>query len=87
MKSTNIRNFIAGALGGIIGAAVMTVILIGSKLAMGMPMLVDFIVMGLFVGGKGETAIPAGFLAHFLVGIVDGIIFSIIVTSVNYLDL
>lgn len=61
----------------------MTVILIASKAVMGLPLLADFIVMGAFVGGGVEY----GFTAHYLVGLVDGIIFAAITTSVKRLKL
>ena len=80
------RSVSAGILGGVIGATVMTIILIGSKAAMGLPLLADFMVMGTFVGG-GAAAIAAGFIAHYLVGIVDGAIFGAVTSGVGALRL
>lgn len=77
------RNIFGGIVGGIVGVTIMTVILIGSKMMMGMPAFADFFVMGTFVGGNTGSAIGAGFVAHYLVGIADGAIFATIVTSVS----
>ncbi len=77
------RSIVGGALGGLVGATIMTAILIASKAAMGLPLLADFMVMGTFVGG----AVVAGFAAHYIVGLVDGVIFAAIVTSVSALRL
>jgi hypothetical protein len=77
------KNVVAGAVGGIIGATVMTLILIGSKVVMGLPPLADFMVMGTFVRG----GIVGGFVAHYLVGVVDGAIFAALVATVPALKL
>lgn len=77
------RNIFGGIVGGIVGVTIMTVILIGSKMMMGMPAFADFFVMGTFVGGNTGSATGVGFVAHYLVGIADGAIFATIVTSVS----
>lgn len=81
------RSIIGGIIGGFIGATVMTLILIGSKAMMGMPVLADFVIMGTFVGGTGNEAISAGFLAHYLLGMILGAVLGIIVSSVELLRL
>lgn len=81
------RSIIGGIIGGFIGATVMTLILIGSKAMMGMPVLADFVIMGTFVGGTGNAAISAGFLAHYLLGMILGAVLGIIVSSVELLRL
>ena len=77
------RNIVGGIVGGLVGVTIMTIILIASKMMMGMPTFADFAVMGTFVGGDSGSAIGAGFAAHYLVGIADGVIFAIIITSVS----
>ncbi|MDW7733251.1 MAG: hypothetical protein SCH66_12595 [Methanolobus sp.] len=65
----------------------MLVILIGSKMMMGMPPLADFVVMGTFVGGTGSAAVSAGFIAHYLLGIILGAVLGSIVASAEKLQL
>ncbi len=81
------RSIIGGITGGIIGATVMTLILIGSKAMMGMPSLADFVIMGTFIGGTGNAAISVGFLSHYLLGMILGAFLGIIVASVERLRL
>lgn len=63
------------AVGGFLGAIVMSVILVGSKVMMGLPAMADYMVMGSFAGGQGEGAVMVGWAAHILTGIVVGLIF------------
>jgi len=79
------RSIVGGIAGGVVGATVMSMILVASKVVMGMPLLADFVVMGTFVGGVGEAAIAAGFAAHYLVGFVVGGIFGALVVYVAWL--
>jgi hypothetical protein len=65
----------------------MTLILVASKVMVGLPPLADFMVMGTFVGASGGSVAAAGFSAHFLVGLVDGVIFAAVVASVSKLRL
>jgi hypothetical protein len=81
----NPRVIAGGIAGGVVGATVMSMILVASKAVMGMPLLADFVVMGKFVGGVDEAAIAAGFAAHYLVGSVLGGIFGALVAYVEWL--
>ncbi|GEM_PF-1080924 len=81
------RSITGGIIGGIIGATIMTIILIGSKMMMGMPALADFVVMGTFVGGTESAAVSAGFIAHYLMGIILGAALGAIVASSEKLQL
>jgi hypothetical protein len=81
------RAIAGGLVGGLVGAIIMTVILVATKMMVGLPPLADFMVMGTFVGGSGTSVVPAGLAAHFSVGIVDGIIFGVLVTTVGRLGL
>jgi len=73
------------AVGGFLGAIVMSVILVGSKVMMGLPATADFMVMGSFAGGQGEGAVTVGLAAHFLTGIIVGLIFGAITAYVSNL--
>ncbi len=85
MSLVNVGRFaLAGVVGGLIGATLMTIVLVGSKLVMGLPLLADFVIMGTFVGG-GSSAIAAGFTAHYIVGIVAGVIFGVVAAYVGSL--
>lgn len=75
------------ALGGLLGAIVMSIILVGSKLMMGLPAMADFMVMGSFAGGQGEGAVTVGWSTHLLTGIVVGVIFGAISTYVTKLKI
>lgn len=46
----------------------MVMILVASKIMLGLPPLADFMIMGTFVGASGGSLIPGGFAAHFFVG-------------------
>ncbi|KCZ70505.1 hypothetical protein ANME2D_02525 [Candidatus Methanoperedens nitroreducens] len=81
------RSIFGGIAGGVVGATVMTIILIGSKAMIGMPMLTDFVVMGTFVGGTESTVVGAGFIAHYLLGIILGAALGAIVASSEKLQL
>ena len=81
------RAVAGGLVGGLVGAIIMTVILVATKIMIGLPPLADFMVMGTYVGGSGASVVPAGLAAHFTVGIVDGIIFGVLVTTVGRLAL
>jgi hypothetical protein len=81
------RAVAGGLIGGLVGAFIITLILEATKIMIGLPPLADFMVMGTFVGGSGASGVPAGFVAHFLVGAIDGIIFGILVTTVGRLAL
>ncbi len=61
----------------------MDIVLVGSKVALGLPPLADFMIMGIFVGGSGASAVPAGILAHHLFGVFVGVVF---VLSILYLS-
>ena len=75
-KEPNI--FVSGVIGGTIGALLMDVILVVSKALLGMPLLADFKVMGTSVGFGDSLAVPAGFIAHHIVGAVWGAIIAVV---------
>ena len=66
---------VSGILGGLIGAILMDVILVLSKIIMGLPALADFMVMGASLG----DGIVLGVVAHHLVGIFWGIVLGVLV--------
>lgn len=65
----------------------MAIILVGTKLMVGLLPLTDFVVMGTFVGGFAASTVPLGFAAHLLTGIIDGAIFAVFVTRIARLSL
>ena len=77
------RALVGGIIGGFFGAFIMTIILVASKMMIGLPPLADFMVMGTYVGGSGAAVVPAGLAAHFSVGILDGVIFGVLTTTVG----
>ncbi len=81
------KSITGGIIGGIIGATVMAIVLIASKVMIGLPKFADFVIMGTFVGGTGSSAAGAGFIAHYLTGIILGAILGAIVASVERLRL
>jgi len=70
--------WVFAALGGFIGAIIMSIILVASKIMMGLPAMADFMIMGTFAGGRGESAVPVGWAAHLITGIVIGLVFAAI---------
>ena len=77
---------VAGIIGGIIGAILMDVILVGSKILLGLPALADFMVMGTSIGFSGGLAIPAGFIAHHIVGAAWGAVIGYIAAASGILE-
>ncbi len=75
------------ALGGFLGAVVMGIILVASKVMMGLPTQADFIVMGTFAGGRGEGSVTVGWAAHLFTGIIAGLIFGAITSNVSKLHI
>jgi len=83
--ATNSKVLGYSILGGIVGAVSMSVILVATKLMMGLPPMADFMVMGTFAGGQGEGAVAVGWVAHFITGIIVGLVFGLITGSVGKL--
>ena len=84
MSNINLsKTFYGSILGGFVGAVFMDIILVATKVMMGMAPLADFMVMGTFVGGSAGTTILAGAIAHHLVGIVTGAIFGLSIYSLG----
>ena len=69
------RGLSGGAGGGFVGAIFIMLILMGGFVAMGLPALAPFMTMGAFVAGPGPSVAALGLVAHYLEGIVDGLIF------------
>ena len=74
---------LAGAGGGLAGAVVMDLILVSTKVALGLPPLADFKVMGASLAGVGPADIAVGAVAHHLVGVVLGALLGLIVALLD----
>lgn len=81
-----------GLVGGLTGTLIMDLVLMGGLLAIGLPALSCFSIVGdtvsRFLAMLGiETAggVPTGAAAHYLIGPAFGVIFGVLVTQVNAL--
>ena len=81
-----------GLIGGLAGTVVMDLVLMGTLLAIGLPALSCFSIVGDTVSRflsmlsiETTGGVPTGAAAHYLIGPAVGLIFGVLVTQVNAL--
>jgi hypothetical protein len=86
------RGIAWGLIGGLTSTMVMDLVLMGAFLAVGLPTLTCFSIIGdtvarffSILGIKIAGGVPIGVAAHYLIGPAVGVIFGAVVTQVNVL--
>ncbi len=81
-----------GLVGGLTGTLIMDLVLMGGLLAIGLPALSCFSIVGdtvsrflAMLGIEIAGGVPTGAAAHYLIGPAFGVIFGVLVTQVNAL--